>query len=79
MSQFEFVLVFLSIIVGLGVTALLSGIARQVQNRTNIRHYRVHSVLVAVVFTKSHLVHALIMPLILGMLILDIVLVNATL
>ena len=43
-------MVLLSIIVGLGVTELLTNVARQVQARSKIKPYWLHSVLVALVF-----------------------------
>ncbi len=50
MDRFSFVMVLLSIIVGLGVTELLTNVARQIQNRKKGQFYWVHSVLVALVF-----------------------------
>lgn len=50
MDRFSFVLVLLSIIVGLGVTELLTNLARQIQARREIRFYWPHSVLVIAVF-----------------------------
>ncbi|MEE4381705.1 MAG: hypothetical protein V2J02_06890 [Pseudomonadales bacterium] len=49
MSLFEFLMVFVSIIVGLGVTEALSGIARQIRFRDASGAYWVHSCLVALV------------------------------
>lgn len=43
-------MVLLSIIVGLGVTELLTNVARQIQVRSRQKFYWVHSVLVALVF-----------------------------
>ena len=50
MDRFSFVMVLLSIIVGLGVTELLTNVARQIQSRARSQSYWVHSLLVAVVF-----------------------------
>ena len=50
MDRFSFVMVLLSIIVGLGVTELLTNVARQIQSRARIKLYWLHSVLVALVF-----------------------------
>jgi len=49
-DRFSFVMVLLSIIVGLGVTELLTNVARQVQTRSKTKAYWLHSVLVALVF-----------------------------
>ena len=50
MDRFSFVMVLLSIIVGLGVTELLRNFARQIQDRTKIKHYWVHTLLAILVF-----------------------------
>ena len=50
MDRFSFVMVLLSIIVGLGVTELLTNVARQIQVRSKQKFYWVHSTLVALVF-----------------------------
>lgn len=50
MDRFSFVMVLLSIIVGLGVTELLTNIARQIQSRAKIKNYWLHSVMVTLVF-----------------------------
>lgn len=50
MSLFEFLMVLVSIIVGLGIAELLTGIARQIRYRASVRGYWVHSVLVTMVF-----------------------------
>jgi hypothetical protein len=49
-NHFSFVMVLLSIIVGLGVTELLTNIARQIQHRRTTKYYWLHSVIVALVF-----------------------------
>jgi len=50
MDRFSFVMVLLSIIVGLGVTELLTNLARQIQNRATIKHYWIHTLLSLMVF-----------------------------
>lgn len=50
MSVFEFLMVLVSLIVGLGIAELLSGIARAIRNRNTIKLYWVHSLFVAIVF-----------------------------
>lgn len=49
MDRFSFVMVLLSIIVGLGVTELLSNVAKRIQNRAQVRGYWVHSALALLV------------------------------
>lgn len=50
MSLFEFLMVLVSIIVGLGIAEILTGIATTIRCRQSISGYWVHSVAVAVVF-----------------------------
>ena len=50
MSLFEFLMVLLSIIIGLGIAEILKGIARHIRNRDSVSVYWVHSVLVILVF-----------------------------
>jgi len=50
MSLFEFLMVLVSIIIGLGVAEVLTGIARQFRTRGSTQRYWVHSILVAVIF-----------------------------
>lgn len=50
MDRFSFVMVLLSIIVGLGVTELLSNVAYQIQQRAKSKPYWIHSVLVVLIF-----------------------------
>lgn len=50
MSLFEFLMVFVSIIVGLGVTEILTGLARQIRYRETIAHYWLHTVAVTLIF-----------------------------
>jgi hypothetical protein len=50
MDRFSFVMVLLSIIVGLGVTELLTNFARQIQNRAKSKFYWLHTVLALLVF-----------------------------
>jgi hypothetical protein len=50
MSLFEFLMVLVSIIIGLGVAEVLTGIARQLRTRGSTQGYWVHSILVATIF-----------------------------
>ncbi len=50
MSLFEFLMVFVSIIVGLGVTEILTGIAMQIRHRESIKGYWVHTAGVLLIF-----------------------------
>ena len=50
MSLFEFLMVLVSIIVGLGIAEVLSGIARLIRYRGSITGYWIHSVFVMAVF-----------------------------
>lgn len=50
MSQYEFVMMMMSIIVGLGVTELLRNVARQIQCRAGSKQYWLHSVVAALIF-----------------------------
>jgi hypothetical protein len=50
MSLFEFLMVFVSIIVGLGVTEILTGIAMQIRHRDTVKGYWVHSAGVVLIF-----------------------------
>jgi hypothetical protein len=50
MSLFEFLMVLVSIIVGLGVAEILTGVARLIRCRETIRNYWVHSVGVVAIF-----------------------------
>ncbi len=50
MSLFEFLMVLVSIIVGLGIAEVLTGIARLIRCRGSIQGYWVHSVVVTVIF-----------------------------
>jgi len=50
MSLFEFLMVLVSIIVGLGIAEILTGIARLIRCRGSIQGYWVHSVFVTVMF-----------------------------
>lgn len=49
MSLFEFMMVLVSLIVGLGVTELLTGIAKTIRSRDTIQLYWVHALLVITV------------------------------
>jgi hypothetical protein len=50
MGLFEFIMVMLSIIVGLGIAELLNGVANVLQHRLTVTFYWVHALLVTVVF-----------------------------
>ena len=50
MSLFEFLMVLLSIIIGLGLAEILRGIARHIRNRDSASGYWVHAVVVCLVF-----------------------------
>ncbi len=50
MSLFEFLMVLVAIIVGLGIAEVLTGVARMIRCRESITGYWVHSTAVAVVF-----------------------------
>lgn len=50
MSIFEFLMVLVSIIIGLGIAEILRGIARHIRNRDSVSVYRVHSIVVILVF-----------------------------
>ncbi len=50
MSLFEFLMVLVSIIIGLGIAEILTGIARQIRCRESIHGYWVHSVAVTAIF-----------------------------
>ena len=50
MSLFEFLMVLLSIIIGLGLAEILRGIARHIRNRGSASGYWVHTVAVCLVF-----------------------------
>ena len=50
MSLFEFLMIMVSIIIGLGISELLTGIARFIRCRANARGYWVHWLLVAMIF-----------------------------
>jgi hypothetical protein len=50
MTRFEFIIVLMSIIVGLGITELLTNVARQIQNRRSVKHDWLQSGMVAFIF-----------------------------
>ncbi len=50
MSRFEFILVLLSIIIGLGLTELLINVVRQIRAGKNTKFFWPHSVLVVILF-----------------------------
>ena len=49
MSLFEFLMVLVSIIIGLGITELLKGVGQMIRYRKSVRTYWVHSVLIVFV------------------------------
>jgi len=51
MSLFEFLMVLVSIIIGLGIAEILTGIARVIRCRETIQGYWVHFILVIIIFT----------------------------
>ncbi len=50
MSLFEFLMVLVSIIIGLGIAEVLTGVARTIRARSSVRYYTLHGVAVATVF-----------------------------
>ncbi len=50
MSLFEFLMVFVSIIVGLGTTEILAGVAQRIRHRDSVEGYWVHYCGVALIF-----------------------------
>ena len=50
MRLFEFLMVLVSIIIGLGVAEILTGVARSLRSGGSVRRYWVHSVLVLALF-----------------------------
>ena len=50
MSIFEFVMVLVSIIIGLGIAEILNGVAGLIRSRSSTTRYWLHSLLVAVTF-----------------------------
>ena len=50
MSLFEFLMVLVSIIIGLGIAAVLTGVARLIRLRGSVRSYWIHSVGVTAIF-----------------------------
>jgi hypothetical protein len=50
MSIFEFLMVLVSIIIGLGVTEILTGVARSLRSRATVKFYWVHMVVVVFIF-----------------------------
>lgn len=49
MSLFEFLMIMISIIIGLGISDVLTGVARCIRCRDTIQGYWVHSVLIALI------------------------------
>jgi hypothetical protein len=52
MDLFEFLMVLVSIIVGLGIAEILTGVARLLRARAEVRYYWVHGVLTVVIFVS---------------------------
>lgn len=50
MSIFEFLMVLVSIIIGLGIAEILRGVARHIRNRDSVSGYWVHTVAIMLVF-----------------------------
>ena len=50
MELFEFLMVLVSIIVGLGLTEILTGVARSIRRRASVEPYWVHTILVVALF-----------------------------
>jgi hypothetical protein len=50
-SLFEFLMVLVSIIIGLGLAEILTGVARLIRGRASIEGYWVHAVAVVTIFT----------------------------
>ena len=50
MALFEFLMVLVSIVVGLGIAEVLTGVARLLRARATVRYYWVHGVLTAATF-----------------------------
>ena len=50
MSIFEFLMVLVSLIIGLGVAEVLTGVARIIRDRDTVQTYWVHSLFIVIVF-----------------------------
>lgn len=50
MSLFEFLMVLVSLIIGLGLAELLSGIAQTIRNKEEVKFYWVHSLFIVIIF-----------------------------
>ncbi len=50
MSLFEFLMVLVSLIIGLGISEFLAGVARISRNKDSVQPYWVHSTLIVIVF-----------------------------
>lgn len=50
MSMFEFLMVLVSIIIGLGIAEILTGVARRIRSRNSVQGYWIHSILTAAIF-----------------------------
>ena len=51
MSIFEFLMVLVSIIIGLGVAEVLTGITRMIRSRETIQTYWIHSLFIVIILT----------------------------
>ncbi len=50
MSLFEFLMVLVSLIIGLGIAELLSGVAKTIRHRQTLKPYWIHSTFVLIIF-----------------------------
>jgi len=50
MSLFEFLMVLVSLIIGLGIAEVLTGIARTIRDRDTVQTYWIHSLFIVIVF-----------------------------
>ena len=55
MELFEFLMVLVSIIIGLGVAEVLTGVARELRYRKSVQHDWLHAVLVIGIFLALRL------------------------
>ena len=66
MSLFEFLMVLVSIIIGLGLAEVLTGVARMIRSRGSIATYWVHALGVCMIFAallqQWWLLHAVLIP-----------------
>ncbi len=50
MSLFEFLMVLVSLIIGLGIAELLSGVARAIRHRDTVQFYWIHAAFLVIIF-----------------------------